>query len=111
MELAVQVILASAFILVLLYITLRLLNHLIRGQMGRGQLEVIEAVAIGRKSQLVLVRAGEQCYLLGVSDHAVELIKEMPKSAISFETNRPTTEGRWGQIFANLAGSERATRR
>ncbi len=77
MDLLVQVVLASAVVLGLAYASLRLLNGAMSGRMTGRNLKVIEAVAVGRRAQVVLVEARGKQLLLGVTDTSVALLREV----------------------------------
>ena len=107
MDVFLQVFFGSVFVVLLLYGTLWLLNVLMRGKMGASNLEVVEVLAVGRRAQVVLMRVGEQHYLIGVSDQSTQLIKELPEEFAV--RNREPLKQRGGSttfqdIFMNLAG-------
>ncbi len=77
MESALQVILASIAVIALALLCLRLLRTFMHGSMGGGNLEVVEAISVGRRAQLVLVRIGQTYTVLGVTEAGVVRITEM----------------------------------
>jgi flagellar biosynthetic protein FliO len=68
--------LALAFVLALAWLLLRLLKRAITPRTVNGQipLHVIQAVALGGRERLVIVRQGDQEYVLGVTAASVSLI-------------------------------------
>lgn len=76
----------SAFVVVLLlaYITLRYGLGMFNKKFNRGVLKIIERVMLDprRGSALYLVQIGSECYLLGISQGSVNLIKELPMEII-----------------------------
>ena len=46
------------------------------GWNGGGVFRVIGRIAVGRSAALTLVRVGERCLLLGVTEHHITLLKE-----------------------------------
>ncbi len=74
---ALQVILASIAVVALALLCLRLLRTFMQGSMGGGNLEVVEAISVGRKAQLVLVRIGQKYTVLGVTEAGVVRVTEM----------------------------------
>ena len=44
---------------------------------GSGKLRILAQLGVGRNERLVLVRMGERCYLLGVTEHQITLLREL----------------------------------
>ena len=44
---------------------------------GAGDLRILGQLGVGRNERLVLVRLGERCYLLGVTEHQITLLREL----------------------------------
>ena len=44
---------------------------------GAGGLRILGQLGVGRNERLVLVRLGERCYLLGVTEHQITLLREL----------------------------------
>ena len=44
---------------------------------GAGDLRVLSQLGVGRNERLVLARLGERCYLLGVTEHQITLLREL----------------------------------
>ena len=51
-------------------------NGLLRAS-GAGDLRILGQLGVGRNERLVLVRLGERCYLLGVTEHQITLLREL----------------------------------
>lgn len=76
----------SAFIIVILlaYVTLRYGLGMFGRKFNKGVLKVIERVMLDprRGCALYLVQVGTDCYLIGISQGGVNLIKELPVETI-----------------------------
>ena len=76
----------SAFVVVILlaYITLRYGLGMFNKKFNRGVLKIIERVMLDprRGNALYLVQVGSECYLLGISQGSVNLIKELPMEIV-----------------------------
>ena len=44
---------------------------------GAGDLRILGQLGVGRNERLVLVRLGGRCYLLGVTEHQITLLREL----------------------------------
>ncbi len=44
---------------------------------GAGRFRILGQLAVGRNERLVLVRLDERCYLLGVTEHQITLLREL----------------------------------
>ncbi len=44
---------------------------------GSGSFRLIGQLAVGRSERLVLVRLSQRCYLLGVTEHQITLLREL----------------------------------
>ena len=44
---------------------------------GVGDLCILGQIGVGRNERLVLVRLSERCYLLGVTEHQITLLREL----------------------------------
>lgn len=79
-----QVIISLALVLFLAYYSIRvLLPRLQAGRTGYGgNLRVVERLPLGMRSNLCLVKAGEQYFLLGVTPGGMEFLAELPADAI-----------------------------
>ncbi len=103
-----QVVVASAVVLGLIYISLRAVNSLMSGRLSGGQLEVIEAIAVGRRAQVVLVRAGDKHLVLGVTDGCVQRLEELDLAhqvTISEEKDAVSAGGTaWDRIRDTVSG-------
>ena len=44
---------------------------------GAGDLRILGQLGVGRNERLVLVRLSERCYLLGVTEHQITLLREL----------------------------------
>ncbi len=44
---------------------------------GGGKLRILGQLGVGRNERLVLVRLNERCYLLGVTEHQITLLREL----------------------------------
>ncbi len=78
------IILACAFVIGLAYLTLRIMRSVMNRGTTSGYLQVIEAVPLGHKARLVLVRSSGQYLVLGVTEHSVTVVCELP------DFDRPT---------------------
>lgn len=72
--------LALAFVLALAWLFLRLLKRAttLRAVDGRGPPQVVQAVPLGGRERLVVVRDGGHEYVLGVTAASVSLIDKRP---------------------------------
>ena len=75
--------LALAFVLALAWLFLRLLKRstALRSADGRRPPQVVQAVSLGGRERLVVVRDGDQEYVLGVTTASVSLIDKRPAAA------------------------------
>jgi flagellar biosynthetic protein FliO len=70
-------------ILVLAYFATRwIAQHGTPGMTGKvgaasGRFSVLAQIAVGRNERLLLVRLGDRCCLLGVTEHGITLLKEL----------------------------------
>ncbi len=44
---------------------------------GSGDLRLLAQLGVGRNERLVLVRLEQRCYLLGVTEHSITLLREL----------------------------------
>ena len=44
---------------------------------GTGDFRILGQLGVGRNERLVLARLGERCYLLGVTEHQITLLREL----------------------------------
>ena len=44
---------------------------------GAERFRILGQLGVGRNERLVLVQAGERCYLLGVTEHQITLLREL----------------------------------
>ena len=44
---------------------------------GLGDFRVLGQIVVGRNERLVLAQLGERCYLLGVTEHQITLLREL----------------------------------
>ena len=44
---------------------------------GAGELRLLAQLGVGRNERLVLVRLNERCFLLGVTEHQITLLREL----------------------------------
>lgn len=44
---------------------------------GAGKFRILGQLGVGRNERLVLVRLDERCYLLGVTEHQITLLREL----------------------------------
>ena len=44
---------------------------------GIGDFRILGQIGVGRNERLVLVRLNERCYLLGVTEHQITLLREL----------------------------------
>ncbi len=47
---------------------------------GSGKLRMLGQLGVGRNERLVLVRLNERCYLLGVTEHQITLLRELDEN-------------------------------
>ena len=45
--------------------------------LGAGDFRILGQLGVGRNERLVLARLGERCYLLGVTEHQITLLREL----------------------------------
>jgi len=85
--------LALAFVLALAWLLLRLFKRAMtpRAVNGQAPVNVIQAVALGGRERLVIVRQGNHEYVLGVTAASVNLID---KRAIEAGEDAPVEEGK-----------------
>ena len=44
---------------------------------GEGKFRILGQLGVGRNERLVLARLGERCFLLGVTEHQITLLREL----------------------------------
>ena len=49
----------------------------LRGNGGAERFRILAQLGVGRNERLVLVRLDERCYLLGVTEHQITLLREL----------------------------------
>ena len=49
----------------------------LRGNGGAERFRILAQLGVGRNERLVLVRLDERCYLLGVTEHRITLLREL----------------------------------
>ena len=49
----------------------------LRANGGAEQFRILAQLGVGRNERLVLVRLNERCYLLGVTEHRITLLREL----------------------------------
>lgn len=76
-------VLALAFVLALAWLFLRLLKRATAARVvdGRTPPQIVQAVALGGRERLVIVRDGPTEYVLGVTATSVSLIDKRPAAA------------------------------
>lgn len=100
-----QVILASVTVVALACLSLRLLRNFMGARTGSGNLEVLEAVSVGRRAQLVLVRIGRRYVVLGVSEAAIVRVAEMDDEVSQIlARERPREGGGWLTVLNRFTG-------
>lgn len=103
MQLVLQVMLASAAVIGLVYISLRLLNSGMSGRLGGNHFRVIEAVSVGRKAHVTLVRVVDRHLILGVTENNVTVLGEVDLDCEEIHNSDERSSsrltkvlGRWG---------------
>ena len=48
---------------------------------GGGRLTVLSRLAVGQRESLLVVALGDKCYLLGVTEHSITLLRELDEEA------------------------------
>ncbi|GEM_PF-6574559 len=100
MDLVFQLAAASAAVLGLMYVTMRLLRRYMHSSVGGRHLEVIEAVPLGRSSRVVLVRIGVQYMVLGVSDDRVQKLSDWEPTVADMQDEEETgAPGAFGETL------------
>lgn len=72
-----QSILMMAAVLALAYWCSRLLGKGWNRCSGTGRLKVLEQIQVGQDRRIILLKAGEHCYLVGVSPAGIQLLSQM----------------------------------
>ena len=72
-----QVIMASAAVIGLIYVTMRVLRGYMQSTWQSRNIRILEAISIGRKAQLVLVRVQDRQMVLGVSEAGVTRLMDL----------------------------------
>ena len=76
-----------AVVLVLAYLTTRLVGTRLAGRVSGGSrgrhLKVVEQISVGQESKLLLVRLEEHCLLLGVTQQGVTCLKELSPEEVA----------------------------
>ncbi|MCI9146931.1 MAG: flagellar biosynthetic protein FliO [Hungatella sp.] len=84
-----RAVLTAASVLLLAYWCSRLLaKQWVRGS-GTGNLQVIEQIQIGQNQKLLLLKAGETNYLIGVSQAGVQMLAEVEGEFQAAEPSKP----------------------
>lgn len=84
-----RAVLTAASVLLLAYWCSRLLaKQWVRGS-GAGNLQVIEQIQIGQNQKLLLLKAGETNYLIGVSQAGVQMLAEVEGEFQAAEPTKP----------------------
>jgi flagellar biogenesis protein FliO len=80
------VVLIIAFIAVvaLAYFSLRLMGRAKNTRGYGGNIKVIEAAGLGFQNTVQLVKAGDKCFLIGVSRTGITLIGEVDEASLNF---------------------------
>ena len=52
-------------------------NGMLRANGGAERFRILAQLGVGRNERLVLVRLDERCYLLGVTEHRITLLREL----------------------------------
>ncbi|MFP4200276.1 MAG: FliO/MopB family protein [Clostridia bacterium] len=97
MQLALQVALASIAVIGLVYVTLRLLNTAMSGKLAGQHLRVMEAVSVGRRAHMALVRVQDRYLVLGVTESNITVLAEVDLDCEDVEKDR-------GGIPSGLSG-------
>ena len=86
-------VLALAFVLALAWVFLRLLKRAttLRSVDGQAPWQVVQAVPLGGRERLLVVRQGEHEYVLGVTAASVQLIDKRPAKS----TKSPANDGKF----------------
>lgn len=76
-----------AVVLVLAYLTTRLVGTRLAGRVtggGRGRhLTVVEQISVGKEAKLLLVKLEDHCLLLGVTQNGVTCLKELSQEEVA----------------------------
>ncbi|GLI52509.1 flagellar type III secretion system pore protein FliP [Thermodesulfovibrio yellowstonii] len=94
-----KTILSLIFIIVALYIVLRLMKNKINP--GKGFIQIIYYQPIGYKKGIGVVKAFDEYLLVGISEHGINLISKLDSSKIKAIFEEQTEERRtlWQRIF------------
>ena len=84
-----RAVLTVAVVLLLAYWCSRLLaGQWVRGN-GSGNLQIIEQIQIGQNQRILLLKAGETNYLIGVSQAGVQMLAEVEGEFQAAELSKP----------------------
>ena len=80
-----------AVVLGLIWIAVRLLRSRV-GAGGQSQLQVVQRVALSKKSAVTVVRVADRCLLLGVGEAGVTFLAEIPPDPLRPLEAAPPTD-------------------
>ncbi len=83
--------LVFALVIFLCWLTTRWIAGYERKNIGKGNIEVVEARRLGTNKALEIVRIGDDFYCIGVGKDEVNLIAKLDKEKIKIETPENTT--------------------
>jgi flagellar protein FliO/FliZ len=87
-QIAVNMFLALAFVLGLMWLLTRLVRRPLGGR-GAGAMAVLARQPLTRGASVAVVRVGRQAFVLGVTDQTVTLLAETDPVAIEAAVNPP----------------------
>jgi flagellar protein FliO/FliZ len=87
-QIAVNMFLALAFVLGLMWLLTRLVRRPLGGR-GAGVMAVLARQPLTRGASVAVVRVGRQAFVLGVTDQTVTLLAETDPAAIEAAVNPP----------------------
>jgi flagellar protein FliO/FliZ len=87
-QIAVNMFLALAFVLGLMWLLARLVRRPLGGR-GAGVMAVLARQPLTRGASVAVVRVGRQAFVLGVTDQTVTLLAETDPAAIEAAVNPP----------------------
>ncbi|HKL10424.1 MAG TPA: flagellar biosynthetic protein FliO [Clostridia bacterium] len=96
----IKLFIALPVVVLIAYLSLRLANRYMKGLGNSRNLEVIETVQVYNKAALSIVRILDGYYVLGVTEHGVETIRELScEEADSFRKTLFANERSWTGQF------------
>jgi len=75
---------ALVFVLFLAYFSVRVMGRARNGR-GNRNINIVEGIGVGPQATVQLIKAGDKCFLIGVSRHGITTIGEVDAETIKIE--------------------------